>query len=222
MDYVVTRGKSISRISLKVDTAGKVIVSAPSLVPGRIIDRFVHQHQNWILRQQKKLALRSSLYPIFDMSQRMVSVFGKLYYYRFNPTDDEKIVVRDKEILIRPVTGIDQDTEKTLIQWLRLQASQYICDATSSWSIKMGVTYQKISFRQQMSRWGSCSNRGSLNFNWRLVHFNTKVIDYVVIHELSHLVHHDHSPEFWKLVATFCPSYSTHRRYLVRQVLTRV
>lgn len=222
MEYVVTRGKSVSRISLKVDATGKVIVRAPIFVSGRIIDQFVHQHENWIFRQQKKLALRSIIYPMLDTSQHLVSVFGKLYFYRFDPTANSKIVVHDKKILIRPITGVERDTEKTLIQWLRLQASQYISNATSTWSLKMGVRFTKISFRQQTSRWGSCSTRGSLNFNWRLVHFSTKVIDYVVIHELAHLIHHNHSQEFWKLVATYCPSHSTHRRYLAKQVLARL
>jgi predicted metal-dependent hydrolase len=77
-----------------------------------------------------------------------------------------------------------------------------------------GLTVSRISIRNQRSRWGSCSRRGHICLNWRLVTMPEDVKDYVLIHELMHLRRMDHSPKFWKLVAAACPAYQDARRWL--------
>ncbi|MBQ8597165.1 MAG: M48 family metallopeptidase, partial [Lachnospiraceae bacterium] len=76
------------------------------------------------------------------------------------------------------------------------------------------VTYEDIRIKDQKSRWGSCSSKGNLNFNWRIVMAPEPVCDYVVIHELCHLVHLDHSERFWKLVESICPGYEQYKKWL--------
>jgi predicted metal-dependent hydrolase len=70
--------------------------------------------------------------------------------------------------------------------------------------------------RAQRTRWGSCSRRGGLSFNWRLVQAPPEVLDYVVVHELAHIVHPNHSTAFWMLVHAHCPDYPAHKRWLRR------
>jgi predicted metal-dependent hydrolase len=83
------------------------------------------------------------------------------------------------------------------------------CEATA-----LGVTYERITLRDQRSRWGSCSSKGALSFNWRLVLAPHDVLDYVVVHEVCHLVEHHHGPEFWKLVARRRPNYLESKEWL--------
>ncbi len=78
----------------------------------------------------------------------------------------------------------------------------------------MNTSINKITLRQQKTRWGSCSSAGNLNFNWRLVHYPPEVIDYVIIHELAHRTHMDHSSSFWQLVARYDPDHLKHRNWL--------
>lgn len=78
----------------------------------------------------------------------------------------------------------------------------------------MGVTYGRITLREQKTRWGSCSSKGNLNFNWKLALMPDEILDYVVVHELAHRVHMNHSPEFWGLVQRYMPDYRECKRKL--------
>ena len=77
-----------------------------------------------------------------------------------------------------------------------------------------GGSYSSITVRDQKTRWGSCSSRGTLSFNYRLIFAPPAALDYVVVHELCHLTHMNHSKEFWNLVGSVMPDYKTHRKWL--------
>lgn len=77
-----------------------------------------------------------------------------------------------------------------------------------------GGHYTSITIRDQKSRWGSCSSRGTLSFNYRLVFAPPKVLDYVVVHELCHLTHMNHSKDFWNMVAQIMPEYKVYKSWL--------
>ena len=79
---------------------------------------------------------------------------------------------------------------------------------------RLDVVYKRITIRDTRSRWGSCSTTGTLSFSWRLVLAPREILEYVVVHELCHLRHHDHSRRFWTLVAEAWPSYREHKAWL--------
>lgn len=80
--------------------------------------------------------------------------------------------------------------------------------------ILTGGNYTSITVRDQKSRWGSCSSRGTLSFNYRLIFAPPAVLDYVVVHELCHLTHMNHSKDFWNMVASVMPDYKIHKNWL--------
>jgi len=78
----------------------------------------------------------------------------------------------------------------------------------------MGVAPNSISVRDYKSRWGSCSSKGEISYNWRIIIAPHQIVDYVVVHELCHLKHPNHSPEYWKSVKRVNPEYKEHRQWL--------
>jgi hypothetical protein len=200
-----------------VEPDGSVMVTAPKRAPKLMIDRFVVQQSRWVKRQKQKIALLQSAYPTLDWQKRIVSYLGNLYQIKFDPDLGEKVHITTGVVQVCPVTGLEEDVRKTLLQWLKQQAQMYIPKQVQVRATTMGILYSNVVLRQQKSRWGSCSTRGNLNFNWRLIHFTTEVIDYVVIHELAHIRHHNHSRDFWRLVARYDADYKEHIRFLRKQ-----
>ena len=98
----------------------------------------------------------------------------------------------------------------------RMAARELVCALAEEESERLGVAYQRIRVAGQRTFWGSCSARGTLSFNWRLVLAPLDVLDYVVVHELCHLRVSDHSPRFWKLVESRRPEWRQRREWLHR------
>ena len=107
-------------------------------------------------------------------------------------------------------------------QWLRTEGAERFQQKTAFWAARMKVTYGRITIRDQKTRWGSCSAARSVNLSHRLIAADPKLIDYVIIHELCHTVHMDHSPDFYRLVESFLPDYREREKGLkeVSRLLT--
>lgn len=103
-------------------------------------------------------------------------------------------------------------------KWYRQEALYILSEKATEFASRLFVQYKKIYIKDQKSCWGSCSSKGNLNFNWRILLAPEPVCDYVVIHELCHLVHMNHSGDFWALVETLCPDYKQYRKWLKDQI----
>ena len=119
---------------------------------------------------------------------------------------------QEKQKLARGTRDYEQNP--ALEARYRELARAVIGQRVSYFAAKMGVTYGRISIRDQKTRWGSCSGRGNLNFNWKLVLMPPEVLDYVVAHELAHRKQMNHSPLFWAEVGRVLPDYESRRRWL--------
>lgn len=102
----------------------------------------------------------------------------------------------------------------------RQAAKEYIPKRADYYAQQLGVTYERIRIAEQKTRWGSCSSKGTLSFNWKLMLAPPKVLDYVVIHELCHLIEMNHSSRFWRLVEEIMPDYKEYRKWLKENGIT--
>lgn len=114
----------------------------------------------------------------------------------------------------RPVSDLTDARRRALEKRYIEAAKAYFPKRVSYFLPLTGGSFGRISIRGQKTRWGSCSAKGTLSFNWRLMLAPPAVLDYVVVHELCHLTHMDHSKDFWALVERVCPDYRTHRKWL--------
>lgn len=99
-------------------------------------------------------------------------------------------------------------------QWYRTEAARLITEIADKLSSQMGIDYKRILIRGQKTRWGSCSHKKNLSFNWKLIMAPEPVVEYVTIHELIHLKEMNHSKKFWELIAQYCPDWRQHKKWL--------
>lgn len=119
-----------------------------------------------------------------------------------------------KQQAVRPVSNLTDIQRTSLTKRYITAAKEYIPKRVSYFQQFTGGTYNRITIRDQKTRWGSCSARGTLSFNWRLMLAPPTILDYVVVHELCHLTHMNHSAAFWQAVEAVYPDYRTARKWL--------
>lgn len=104
--------------------------------------------------------------------------------------------------------------QDAFIAFMRREAEKTLPHEIRTLSQQVNLPFNRLTIRQTKTRWGSCSSQKNINLNWQLIRVDDRLRTYVMIHELCHLVHMDHSPDFWKLVAHHCPEYRTLRTHM--------
>lgn len=222
MQYTVRHPTRAKRITLKVEPPDQIVVSAPKRTPKRVIKKFVDQNSNWIKNQVAKLGQRQTLVE----SESSIMIFGKQYQKELKADHNQPlgVTISAEKILLNfphvPEENRTPTIKKELNLFLKKAARTFIEKQLKQYSQLMEVTYGSLSLRQQKTRWGSCSGQDNISLNWRLVHYPPEIISYVIVHELAHLVHHNHSKSFWGLVARYDPDYPEHRSYLKKHGVT--
>jgi len=202
-------------IKIKVETSGEVVVVTPRFISKKQIEQFVTANLAWIEKTQKKVLNNR---PVNDTQ---VEIFGKQYHKKIINSSEFSPGVRvvGQQILINSLNANPDDREihQKLDKFFKNTAEKYLVPRIHQIATKMLINFSKIVLRQQKTRWGSCSSTGTLSFNWRLVHYPPAVIDYVIVHELSHRKQMNHSDKFWALVAKYDPQYKIHRNWLKKR-----
>lgn len=141
---------------------------------------------------------------------------GTLHEARMYITpDQEEGVAFDGAIFHIYLKTPDANTTCELVtSWLRNKAKETLCKKTAQWASKIGVEVNNIVIKDQKTVWASCSGKRNINYSYRIIKMPLAVQDYLMVHELCHIVHMNHGKEYWQLVAQFCPEYKNHRRWL--------
>ncbi len=216
MQYQLKRSKRAKKIIIRVEAPDQVRVTAPRFTSKAMIDKFVDQQQDWIYRQLKTQIKEQQKIE----SENHVQIFGKKFTknHQFNPKLPTGVFIQDSQILLNFTKKYSPHlVQKELCLFLKKSGRTYFKKRVPELADKMNVKYKKLAFRQQKTRWGSCSSHKTLSFNWRLVHYAPELIDYVIIHELAHLRHANHSAQFWAYVGKYDPQYKQHRQLLKQE-----
>lgn len=206
-------------IKLKVIPSGSVICHANQKAKTSDVMTFVSSHYVWIYKQVSKLQKLAWMYPnVYWSPNAQVPFLGKFKPLKISFGSTKQIIVCKDIIEVYMPHFRTSQTE-----WFELFRQHYkklgihlLQSRLEKWSDKMSLFPQKVIFRKYKAQWGSCSYDGNICLNWKLIVAPLSVIDYVVIHELSHLKHHNHSDLFWNLVNHYSKNTQECRRWLRR------
>jgi predicted metal-dependent hydrolase len=197
---------------LRIDTHGVARVTMPRWGRRAEARAFAEAHVAWIERERaRQLQRAAAARPITP---------GDLVLFRGVPC---ALTVDASEAIVRVALGelshevpAPADLGKALRAMLRELAARELPLRVHSHAAHHGLTVSRVTIRDQHTRWGSCSPRGRISLNWRLVQMPDSVCDYVLVHELMHLRVANHSGRFWQQVAAACPQYELARAWLRR------
>ncbi len=196
-------------IGILVTAEGKLVISAPRGTPAAQLARAVARHRGWI---EAKVAERQEAW---DRLKAGTAFFlGRSYRLTAALNGREPVALKDGEIRVRP--GSDASLWPPLSTWLSRQAEAFINERVGHFAAQMRVKVRPVAMREWKRRWGECHPDGHLRFNWRLIMLPPEIIDYVVVHELAHLLAPGHNPRFWGVVAAILPNYQSRRQWLNR------
>lgn len=206
--YTIRRSHRAKHLRITISAHDGVVLTYPTRLRRYINpDEFIREKQEWVLKHLERIGHDGTSEQLTDGT--MLAWRGAQYELRirYGERDEPEVRVGNGTITLALPEGFDGSLRTTLRSWYRTQAAAAIEREARLQSERIGVRYNRITVRDQKTKWGSCSRKGNLSFNWRLVLFPPHVLRYIVIHELCHLRHFDHSPAFWNLVARHVPDY---------------
>jgi predicted metal-dependent hydrolase len=205
-------------IQIKIEKPGKVIVTAPASISDKELMEAVWKKSRWVT---SKLTQMQSAQMQF-LSQNLAS--GESVFYlgqnyqldlqvsrsRSNP----EITVGLEQFHVVCQSDSPDYLRALIITWYRERAADKIEERIRFYAPKLGVMPKAVRIKDHKQRWGSCTSSGNLYFNWRCILAPETIVDYIVVHELCHLLVLNHSPGFWSLVGKIMPDYASRRKWL--------
>lgn len=205
----VRRNAQAQRMVLRVcPTSGDVKLTLPKRSSLRQATKFLNQHLDWIGDQREQA---ESVPPLGHGDS--ILFLGIPHEIEFTDRSPRKVVAEGGKL---SVGGPKDLAAGRLNKWFRAEAKASLTEASEAYAELLGVRFNRVSIGDMKSRWGSCSSRGTLRYNWRLMLAPEAVMKYVAAHEVAHLLEMNHSDRFWGHVARCEPDFQQHRCWLKR------
>ncbi len=211
------RSKKRKTLTLEVNHQG-VKVRAPYKMSEQAIMKFILSKEQWLLKNLEDMPPPPK--PIDFENNSEILLLGELYKIQII-TGRKPIFIDQQNIVVIPISKtnlpLQSSIKNKLIRWYKNVAMQHLKLRVENRLIEMLSNNKKIpeiKVRDYKRRWGSCDHRGDLSFNWRIVMAPSKVMDYVVIHEIAHLKEFNHSRKFWRIVEQQMPDWKDQQQWL--------
>jgi predicted metal-dependent hydrolase len=226
--FTVRRSARRSTVSIAVGARDGVTVAAPVGVDLPRIERLVAGKARWIVEAQRRYEDVESGPPASEFKTgETFRYLGKQYRLRVASQDcGSGVRVRPAVKLLGgwlevalPERGLREErreaVRRALVAWYRRRAVEVLPERVGHWSSKLGLAAPPpVLVREPRARWGSCDPRGNVRLNWRILQAPRRLVDYVVAHELVHLIHRHHGQEFWATLGRVMPAYEASRQAL--------
>lgn len=211
VDLVLCRSARRS-FALQIDHRG-ARVAVPLRTSLQEVERFVHSHGRWLLDRLKARAeaVRAPVLEVADGVQ--LPLFGCPLRLRLREggRTQWRVALDGGEELVLPLGG---DPSRALLRALQARALPWYRGRVAEYCHRLGLKQPPVRLSNAVTRWGSCSSRSGIRLHWRLIHLQPGLIDYVVAHEVAHLIEMNHSPRFWAVVEGVYPNWRAARSAL--------
>lgn len=196
-------------LSLTVLKNGSVIVKAPINMRDEIITNFVESKQSWI--REKLSTIKETQNKFEDViSGEKVMIYGNKY--KLIKADIKQIQTSDKFELFVPAKLEGEKVTKSIVTWLKKLAKKVLAERLSFIESRINLKSSSFKIGDSRGRWGSCNSYGNIILNYRVIMLPPAIIDYVIVHELCHLLELNHSKKFWQNVGKFLSNYELQRK----------
>lgn len=214
LEYSVKRSAKRRNLTITVERDSSVVVHAPTGLSDEKIRQMVESKRRWIHEKtQHPQKYKGMPHP---PGKELVSGESALYLgrqYRIEVVKKDLSEVHFQQRFLIPVSK-EGERQESLKEWYIQKAKEKIIPRVKRHARELGVDVAGIKIVDNRYRWGSCTPKDNVNFNWRLIKAPMFVIDYVIIHELAHLIESNHTPRFWNIVRTQAPNMDKAREWL--------
>jgi len=182
----------------------------------------VQKKADWIIKKVNEISERNSklINRQFVHGEKLLYL-GKEYSLMIVEKDlcKPEVLIREDTMTVYISKGLSEESRKqaikeALVKWYRQRFADIVKERLDEYSVQLKAAPCKVVIKDQKTRWGSCSKKGNINLNWRLIMTPIEIIDYVVVHELCHLKIMNHSKDFWNIVESILPDYYERRKWL--------
>lgn len=204
-------------IAIRISLLGDAVVSAPKGLPDYVLNKFLAERKEWInaaLLKSRELRIKYS--GLIDMTKCLL--FGQELSIVW--TQQKRSVIDGQQICL-PINRA-QNKKESIIRWYKKCAYEYLSGRLQELSNYYGLPYNDFSITGAKSKWGSCSAGKKILLNFRLIMLENKLIDYVILHELVHTRHMNHSWDFWSDLKRICPGCREYSKRLKGSVLMEI
>jgi len=216
-NIMVIRSKRKS-ISLQIKPEG-ILLRAPLFSPRVMLKAFALSKIEWLRKHQERLKHSKATIKRSYTSGEQWLLFGENITLDIQQGKTSQIQLHEETHQLEIIIGIRVKQQQPFIQkkladFYKDIGHEYLTNIIHKYANAMNVEFNSFKIRDYKARWGSCSSQGDLSFNWRIFMAPKSVIDSVVVHELAHLKHFNHSPKFWRLVFSIYPDYDQQHQWL--------
>lgn len=220
-EFTLVRSARRRSVSIEIRRA-QVVMRAPEAVPEAMLLNFLQQKASWvkqkIAEQTERLAQQPEpVTPSYTqgsevrfMDERLTLVLGRGGSAAIRRVGQQLHVILSR----RSRLPDEQQIQQLLMRWYQQQALALLSAKTAQLCARMGLVCQRVQVKATRSKWGHCTSRGVIQYNWHILLAPEHIVDYLVAHEVCHLRHANHSRDFWALVASVCPSFAADRAWL--------
>jgi len=208
------------RKSAEIEVHGETVrVLVPNTLSDQRIHDLINKRSVWI---KQKIAVHASTPEPKKREYVNGETFpylGRNYRLKLVNTNEYSVKLKNGYLIVSYPKSDDEQKNDIIIRrllttWYQSHAYDRLHEKTARYSKIIGVNPQGIKIDDFKARWGSCLDTGEVAYNWRIIMASHQIVDYIVIHELCHLLEHNHSPKYWKLVETYCEDYAGCRQWL--------